>query len=273
MKYGGESAAKQAICGLRGRRDSLTHDGKKYLRLCGRPAKLSRMTTQGVSTRRARRMMMGSLVGALILMLAIETQAAGWERVINEEGIIVLQKKVEGRTMPVFRAIVTVTASPTEVLAVIDDYENQCDWMPKCEEIRLIEQIAPNDRYIYSRANAPWPVQDRDVVIRSRFDIVQPDHDVKVTFRATRHPRAPSVDGVVRIQHTRSHYRLRRVGPDKTRVEYEVDSDPGGTIPDWLVARESRTIPLETLRNLRDRVRKTRGSYVGFVQRWRETSP
>jgi hypothetical protein len=187
---------------------------------------------------------------------------------MDRDGITVSQREVEGRAMPVFRGVTTIAATPLEILAVIDDYERQCEWMPRCMEIRLIEQLAPNDRFLYSLANAPWPVHDRDVVVRSRFDVIAPGKDIKITFRASPHPSTPPVDGVVRVKQMRSHYHLREASHGRTRVEYEVDSDPGGSVPEWLVAREGKELPLDTLKSLRGQVRKTRGQYQAFVQRW-----
>jgi hypothetical protein len=44
-------------------------------------------------------------------------------------------------------------------------------------------------------------------------------------------------------------------------VEYRVNADPGGSLPDWLVTQTTKDLPLHTLINLRSRVKKMSGSY------------
>ncbi len=66
----------------------------------------------------------------------------------------------------------------------------------------------------------------------------------------------------------RGHYALTALGPKRTRVEYQVDADPGGNLPDWLITRIGRDDPWYTLRDLRERVAETRGEYADFLRRW-----
>ena len=50
-------------------------------------------------------------------------------------------------------------------------------------------------------------------------------------------------------------------------IEYQIDADPGGLIPAWLAKMASRDIPLKTLVNLRNRVKKTAqaGTYKKYI--------
>ena len=64
------------------------------------------------------------------------------------------------------------------------------------------------------------------------------------------------------------HYRFKELGPRKTWIEYEIDADPGGSIPGWLVRIASRDIPFITLQNLRKRVKVTeeQGTYATYIK-------
>jgi len=52
---------------------------------------------------------------------------------------------------------------------------------------------------------------------------------------------------------------------------HQVDADPGGLLPDWLVKLTSRKLPIETLVGLRRQVAKTRGKYEAFLKRYDPT--
>jgi hypothetical protein len=49
-------------------------------------------------------------------------------------------------------------------------------------------------------------------------------------------------------------YRLRKLTDRQTEVTYQVEADPGGSLPRWLATRIARDLPHETLARLRARV-------------------
>jgi hypothetical protein len=51
-------------------------------------------------------------------------------------------------------------------------------------------------------------------------------------------------------------------------MEYQIDADPGGWLPKWLVRIISKSIPLRTLRKLRSRVAITSrdGRYRDYIE-------
>ena len=75
-----------------------------------------------------------------------------------------------------------------------------------------------------------------------------------MSFKNVSDPLKPQVKGVVRLPKLIGHYKLTRVGPKKTLVEYQVEADPGGSLPDWIVERVAKDMPYQTLAHLRDRV-------------------
>ena len=63
------------------------------------------------------------------------------------------------------------------------------------------------------------------------------------------------------------HYIFSEASKGKTKIEYQIDADPGGLLPAWLAKMASRDIPLKTLVNLRNRVKKTAqaGTYKKYI--------
>ena len=112
---------------------------------------------------------------------------------------------------------------------------------------------------------------DRDVVLRSRIQLIDGEREVLVTFTATEHEAKAPQDGVIRMPFLEGHYHLWAQGPSSTRVEYQVDSDPGGRLPTGLVSRGTRDMPVETLQGLRAQVVRTRGSYAEKIEGFRKS--
>jgi len=186
---------------------------------------------------------------------------SGWTVLAEEDGIVVTSRASEKSPLPVFRGIGVVEASVVEVLAVVLDAGRHHEWVFSCSDSSLIEQTTETTGIIYNRTATPWPVPDRDVVLDSEVEPIDGEREILVRFFATEHAQRPPEDGVVRMTYLRGHYHLWDEGQGRTRVEYQVDSDPGGRLPTWLATRGTREMPLESLRGLRAQLVRTRGQY------------
>lgn len=195
----------------------------------------------------------------------------GWTRVAEEDGIVVTSRPSKHSPLPIFRGMGLVDAPLLEVLAVVTDAERHHEWVFSCSASALVAQTSAATGIVYNRTDTPWPVPDRDVVLDSRVEIVDGEREVRVRFSATTHPERPPLDGTVRMTYLVGHYHLWAEGNAHTRVEYQVDSDPGGSLPTWLATRGTREMPLETLRSLRTQLARTRGTYDARIDTFRRT--
>ncbi len=205
-----------------------------------------------------------------ILCVAFPTlvHAGGWEVIKKDEGITVSKKEVDGKDLPIFRGTGVVDASLYEILAVLNDTPRNTDWMHNCHTATLLKQVDEVTRVIYNRTDAPWPVSDRDVVLRSKATWNVEKRTVMVRFKSIQSPLMGEVADVVRMPQLEGFYKLTALDWDKTRVTYQVDADPGGSLPDWLVSAVQTDIPLHTLKKLRAQVKKMRGKYPEFIKLW-----
>ena len=181
---------------------------------------------------------------------------AEWRVVSTAQGVEVSQQTVEGRSLPMFRGIGQVGGSPEQILEVLQDVDSHTEWMPDTAEVRLVRE-SEEAIWLYRRTDAPWPVSDRDVVVRSHLEIVEPEVEIHTFFEAVEVPEVPERRGVVRMPHLEGHWKLRAIAPGRSRVEYQVDVDPGGSLPGWLAARTSRHNPIRTIVGLRERLAET----------------
>ncbi len=207
-------------------------------------------------------------IGLWLLAAATLAHAAEWEEVKRTKGIIVYEFEVEDRDLAAFRGVGAVNGTLYEILAILSDSDRRTEWQHKCVGAHDVERINESSRITYNRTAAPWPVDDRDVVLKTKIKVVEPDQVILAQFRAISTPKKGKVKGVVRMPYLKGHYKLTRVGPKRTRVEYQVDADPGGWLPDWLANRASRELPINTLLGLRRQVKRTRGDYDEMLDRW-----
>ncbi len=213
-----------------------------------------------------------ALTAAAILAASLPSGNAGaddgWVQDASEKGVVVTTRTDPGRSLPVFRGVGTVDAGVFEILAVLDDISHFTEWMADCKDARVLKQINEFERIEYNRIAAPWPVSDRDTTIHSWIEASLSKGDVWARFQSVDAPEAPPVSGVVRMPRLVGYYHLEGIDLEHTKVTYQVDADPGGLLPDWLVKLTSRKLPIETLVGLRRQVAKTRGQHDAFLKRY-----
>jgi hypothetical protein len=174
----------------------------------------------------------------------------GWTPLREADGVRVLERAAPDRALPELRGEVEIAAPLARVLAVIEDVPGQTKWMHTCSEARVVRRESGSVSLVYNRTDSPWPVSDRDAVLRTVIDPRGPETAL-VRFDSVADPAAPPVDGVVRMPRLAGSFALAALGAERTRVVYELDVDPGGALPSWLAASTARDLPFETLRGLR----------------------
>ncbi len=192
----------------------------------------------------------------------------GWVQDADEKGVVVTTRTDPGRSLPMFRGVTTLDAGVFEILAVLDDITRFTEWMADCTAARVVKKISELERIEYNRIAAPWPVSDRDTTIRSWLTATPSKGDVWARFQAISVPEQPAVSGVVRMPRLEGFYHLEGIDLGHTKVTYQVDADPGGLLPKWLVKLTTRKLPIETLVGLRNQVIKTRGQYDAFLKKY-----
>ena len=210
-----------------------------------------------------------ALVGVVLFgALPVSVLAGDWEVIASRDGIVVSRRAVAGRAFPELRAVGVVAGTPYEVLAVLIDVPAYVEWLPDCVESKPVRMIDTWRSVIYTRTDVPWPIADREVVVENVVSFIDPPSKVKVAFAAVTAPDVRRGAGTVRMDHATGSYAIEAIDRGHSRVQYEIDADPGGTLPDWLIRLQSTHNPFETIAGLRRRLEETRGQYDDEIARF-----
>lgn len=209
------------------------------------------------------------LIG-LSLFVSVSLASAGddrttgpWERVRNDAGIEVYRRTVAGSQLHEFQGTGVIEAPIPSVLAVLDDVEHRTEWMKEAVAQTLISRNGDREQTFYSRTGAPWPVSDRDAVIKAITTVDVRSKMVKVEMNSIDHPAWPPQKGVVRMPSLRGHWYLWPSNGGKwTRVEYQVHADPGGSLPSGIINMVSKKIPHSAISEMQKQV--VRRKYPAF---------
>lgn len=136
----------------------------------------------------------------------------------------------------------TIHATADEVIRLITDVNQYPKWLPRCKSARIVAHINPNEFLVYICYDLPWPVADRDCV--SRMKITR-EANGTTTITSTCEPKyIKEENGVVRVTQMVGKWKIT---PRANGVEVmnEYSSDPGGSLPDWLINSHSVDNPYE----------------------------
>ncbi len=188
-------------------------------------------------------------------------QASDWQDIAEQDGIVVSRRAVEGRSFPQLRAVGEVPGTPYEVLAVLLDVSAHVRWMPDCVESRSLRTLDAWRNVVYTRTDAPWPVSDREAIFENEVTFLDPPSKLNVTFEAIAAPDVARARGTVRMKSVNGFYLIESLDASRSLVHYEINADPAGALPAWLITMKSTRNPYQTLVGLRRRLNETRGQY------------
>lgn len=115
---------------------------------------------------------------------------------------------------------------------------------------RTIVQESADERVTYEQITPPI-VSNRDYVVRARR-IVE-GASCRMTFEAANELGPKSPDGWVRVSKLRGHWLFEPVDGGKTKLTYVVFTDPGGSIPAFLVEGNRKKLGVNWVKMIESR--------------------
>jgi hypothetical protein len=171
-----------------------------------------------------------SLVVCFALLVSLSAAGeAGWTTFDNRDGVTYEKRPVPGSRFNEYRATAAVATSPPETARAV--WTAITDAIPETVKKRTVISRANDEIVVYDQIHTPV-VSDRDVTIRIKR-VVNGD-DIEIRFESANELGPPPASGYVRLPVVRGKWALF-AATNGTRVVYECYSEPGGTIPAFLV--------------------------------------
>ncbi len=199
----------------------------------------------------------------LVITTALTVEASpvpvdkSWERVSSSDGITTYSKEISGAPTVAFLGEALIDAPVAKVAQVLIDTARKTEWVSDAMITRDIRQISQLERIEYNRTHAPWPIKNRDFVLRCKLELDQVQKTATVTFSSVPDPAQPETDEAVRGKVTKGSYIMKSMeGGTKTWVQVEILADPMGAVPKWAVNLVQRSWPRKTLTGIQRQVAK-----------------
>lgn len=202
-----------------------------------------------------------------LLVPVVAVAADPWQLVGERDGIRVYMQKIEGSRLKTFRGVAEIEVKDWQAIgAVINDYANAPRWLHYVSALQEIGRRGPLDRDLIIQTDLPWPVADREAVVRGRSWNPAGTHDTVIRFENAPALLPPNED-YVRFPVFNARFDFHWLGGHRVQVTYEIIADPGGYIPDWIANIVLQDAPYLTLRRFAVAINRPeyQGRYYDYI--------
>jgi len=169
----------------------------------------------------------------------------------NADGIRVYTCKTENAKYKSLRAEFELKDTSFEELKIfLWNVSNYTSWQYNMVEAETLDQPASGGISYRSVVDAPWPVENRELLIHVKEEFATPvAHFYIHSFESDK----PVPTGLVRVPLFDASWKIDVKGKD-LQVVYSLRIDPGGSVPAWLANIALAEGPFNSFRELKRQV-------------------
>ncbi|MBC8032562.1 MAG: lipid-binding protein [Chitinophagaceae bacterium] len=189
-----------------------------------------------------------------------------WTLKLNKDNVFVYTKNQLHSNLKAIKVECTLNTTLTRLVAVILDVNSGAEWVYSTKSSVLLKQVSPGDLYYYSELSLPWPVSNRDFI--AHLMVTQDPVTKIVTINGPTVPDyLPAKKDIIRVKNSSGQWILKPLQKNQVKIEYVLETDPGGSLPAWLVNLFVTKGPFETFKKLKGHVNKPAYTNVklGFI--------
>lgn len=184
------------------------------------------------------------------LLFPTKSWAQNWSLKKDQDSIQVYTAHAEGSKFKRIRADFTIRTTREKLFDKLLNADRYVDWQYNTLYSKVLERVTPKEIIYYNEVDAPWPVANRDLVIRLKIE----ENPSESFFRILTLSEPGSVavkDGIIRVPSSKGEWKVTDSGNGRLQVRFEMQIDPGGDVPAWLVNLTSSMAPYQTFLNLK----------------------
>ncbi len=188
-----------------------------------------------------------------IIFPAISVAESDWKLIVDEEGIALYAREVNGHAEAQFKGVCIVNRPLEAVGSILSDIDSYPKWFFKCIEAQKIpaENSSELHFFLYVAIDTPWPFSDRDVVYKTEIDIDYALGQVVIRSTALKEPLIPLRRQYVRVTDSEHQWILEKISADSTRITFINRTNAGGPLANYISNPGIRDTTVHSLKNLK----------------------
>lgn len=185
-----------------------------------------------------------------IIDLAVAQSSEGdWEKIKETDGFVVYTRSSDLSSVKEVKIDATFETNIDHFMKVLNDISAYPTWVYKCSHAHKLESMGENEFIYYVVSDIPFPLKDRDVIIHSKqwFDPAIQGYRTKSVALPGFVNEKPKR---VRVPFLQSNWEIRAINENLVKIQYQILTEPGGSIPAWIVNLAITSGPIKTMKGL-----------------------
>lgn len=207
------------------------------------------------------------LVALTAFFVSGYSQAYEWKLKKEVDNIQVYFRKSPDSKINELRIETTVEASLSSIVTLMRDVPSFKNWIYKCVESKRLHTPSPHESIYYGEMDFPWPLSNRDFIAHSQVSQNPETKAVIITSKGLP-GYVPEKPGLIRMPHLDVKWEITPIGAGVVHVAYNLQSDPGGSIPAWLINMAIDQGPTNSIQQIQEMLSKDkyRDAQLSFIQ-------
>ena len=204
-----------------------------------------------------------ALFPVLFSFFSAAAQEGGWSLKKDKDGIKIFSRASDHSKINEVKADFNMQGTLSEFADVMIDLPNHVQWAYGTKSCLMLKKVSDSEIYFYTEMNCPWPLTNRDLIVHM---VISQDPASKVMkVEETDIPGyIPEKKALVRVPESKAVWTVMPVDKKTIHVSYQINVDPGGTVPAWLVNMFSTKCPFESFKGLRTEVMLSKYRMASF---------
>jgi len=179
-----------------------------------------------------------------------EQDSSDWKLRKDRNGIRVWTRDHKGKRILEYLSKITIETSLEKLVDIIQNVEKYPVWTANCETASIYKVMSDTSRIEYLTTKVPWPLEDRDVAME--FVVVNNTNTYFQANLSSVPDAVPLSNDYVRIEISEGTWIFKKIDEKRVEVIHQFLSDPGGSIPMFIVNMFIVSGPYKTLENLKE---------------------
>ena len=178
-----------------------------------------------------------------------------WKLEREQNGIKVFSADVKGAVYKATKVECTLVGNYAKLIAILSDVPKFSKWIYNSKNNRLLQKQSAHDFIYYTETSLPWPLSNRETVIRVRMNTDSLPKFMTISGTAEPGHVVKNAD-LVRVYQYKANWKLTMPSANTIHIHYELVLDPGGSIPGWVANMFTDKGPFETFNNLAKKLKE-----------------
>ena len=193
----------------------------------------------------------------IAVLLSTVAFAGDWEEVQDSDGVKVYSRELADHAIKSVKGTGIVDAPVATVALVLLDDARAPEWVDSLAQARVVRMISRSEYIEYNHVSMPLVVSDREFVTKVSMRVDLEKRTVEMRSVPSEDPGVKKNDSCVRGSLS-AFYVLESIDEGKrTRLTVEVDADPKGSLPAWVVNFFQKDWSRDTIKGIRGQAKKT----------------